>query len=169
MASGQVLMAINERTVAARSTMARVRGSRANQVAVVVAACAAALALAWIVLGPAGTVVLGSAWFLGAGTGRVVPRLRGPAAWAAGIVAEFAIVLGASAVVALVSPHMHGQGVNLAVLAVPLLLGGALLLASARLGGSRAHHQPPSRWGVALSITTGVLARRFHGSSVPVT
>lgn len=121
-------------------------------------AAVVALALAWAVLGFAGALVLVSAWLFAAGIGRLVPTLRGPASWAAGILAEFALVVGLSAAVALVSPHGHGQATYLIIIALTAVLGAVLLLVSRSRGRDRTTEWMPSRWGVALSITSGVLA-----------
>lgn len=119
--------------------------------------CAAVSVLAWLVLGIAGALVLGSAWILAAGIGRALPSLRGPASWAAAVLAEFVLLLGTSACVAFLSPHLHSRSVNLVVIVVPAVVGGALWLVSARMRQAVDQDHLPSRRGLALSITTGVL------------
>lgn len=110
--------------------------------------------LAWIVLGAAGTAVLASAWLLGAGIGRFVPALRGPAGWAAAVVAEFGLVVGLSAVTALVSPTRQGAAVNVAILVVPGLIGLGMLAAGRRRSVDGA---PRHRNGLLLGITAVTL------------
>lgn len=131
---------------------------RARTTVLIVSLCTVTSVLAWIVLGMAAALVLGSAWLLAAGIGRALPGLRGPASWAAAVVAEFALLLGTSACVVFLSPHLHSRSVNLVIVVVPAVFGGALWLVSARLSRTDDQNRLPSRWGLALSITTGALA-----------
>lgn len=151
-------MTIAETSASGQSARNGMDAARVYRIAPAAVAAVVALALAWAVLGFAGALVLVSAWLLAAGIGRLLPSLRGPAAWAAGILAEFALVVGLSAVVALVSPHGHGQALHLIIIALTAVLGAVLLLVARSRGRDRVEAWMPSRWGVALSITTGLLA-----------
>jgi hypothetical protein len=151
-------MTITETSASGRFTVSDMRASSMYRIAPAVVASVVSLVLAWAVLGFAGALVLVSAWLLAAGIGRLLPSLRGPASWAAGIVAEFALIVGLSAAVALVSPHGHGQALHLVIIALTAVLGAALLLVARWRGPDRVEGWMPSRWGVALSINAGVLA-----------
>ena len=151
-------MTITEKATSGRSTIDGTQASRVRRAAPVALASVVALTLAWVVLGFAGALVLVSAWLLAAGFGRLVPSMRGPASWAVGIVAEFALVVGMSAAVALVSPHWHGRALHLIIVALTTVLGAALLLLARWRDRDRIDTGMPSRWGVALSISTGLLA-----------
>lgn len=142
---------------AARTNAAWPVAARSRWMATALSAAVAlgAVAMSGYVLGAAGSLVLASVWVLAAGIGRSFPGLHGPASWAAGVVAELALVLGMSAGVALVSPHLHGRTLHLAILAVPGLLGTVLFLAFARVPRVAL---PQSRWGIALTISTAVLS-----------
>jgi hypothetical protein len=132
----------------------RVATTRAAMIAAIVAVAVTA----WTALGPAGSLALASTWMLGAGIARAIPSLRGAASWAAGILMEFALVLGASGIVALASPHLHSRAVDLGILALPAVVGAALLMLSSRTRNSNIHGRAPSWWGVPLSINVWVLA-----------
>lgn len=114
-------------------------------------------ALAWWVLG-AGVLLLSGAVLLSLGTGRCLPALRGAASWAAGVLLTFGAVLAGSVVLGFVSPHPHGRAVDLALLAVPNLLGLLLVV----LGGRRAPWDAPIgsrllQTGVPVVAVLGVL------------
>ena len=136
-------------------------GSGARRPAVLAAGAALAVAaLSWSVVGAAGTAVLAGAWLLAYAVGRLVPALSGPAAWAVGVVAELALVVGISTVLGTLAAGRHPALVQSAVLAVPVVLGAALLAVSWRSRGRRrpGGAEPlPSRWPVALLITAGGL------------
>lgn len=132
---------------------------RTLRISAVLALVAATALLSWVALGGPGTVVLASAWILGAALGRVFPSLRGPASWAAGVLAELGLLLAMSAVLALFSPHLHSRAVHLAVLVIPALIGAALLVVAERFGRTPAAGEPSRPgWGVPLAITAGALA-----------
>lgn len=132
---------------------------RSFRIGAVLALVTATALLSWVALGGPGTVVLASAWILGAALGRVFPSLRGPASWAAGVLAELGMLLAMSAVVALVSPHLHSRAVHLAVLAIPAMVGVALLIVAERFGRKPAASESRRPgWGVPLAITAGALA-----------
>jgi len=130
---------------------ARTRTRRAALAAVVVVT----VALAWYVLGTAGGAVLGGAWLLAAACGRLFPRLSGPVSWAVGVLAEAGLVVATSAVAALLAAGPHPALVQAASLAVPVAVGGALLMVGLRR--PPAGERLPSRWPVALVITVGAL------------
>lgn len=132
-------------------------GRPGGRALVVLVALIVTALLAWDVLGTAGAAVLAGAWVLAAAVGRTVPSLSGPAAWAVGVLAELCLVIGSSAVLALVAPGRHAAAVNAVVLAVPIVVGAGLL-ARARLRPGGGPAPLPSRWPLALVVTLGGLA-----------
>lgn len=114
-------------------------------------------------IGLPATLVLGGAWSLAFGYGRLHPALRGPAAWAAGIVTELAVLCSLDFALALVSAREHGRVVHLVILLVPPALGLAVAFLAPRLlgreVGTPADPAPhPSRAGLALLVTVVGLA-----------
>lgn len=113
------------------------------------------LALAFVVLGLAGSAAFFSAWILAAGLGRAFRGLRGSAAWAGGIVGTFGLVLAGSAVLRSVSPREHGMAANMAVILVPAFLGLCLLLYAVR------HGVNGPRYSRSYSLVPAVISTGF--------
>jgi hypothetical protein len=125
--------------------------------------------LADVVLGLPGALLLAGAWALSYGYGRLDPRLRGPAAWAAGIVTEVSLVSALDFVLALASGHEHGPAPHLLILLAPVVVG---LAARAYRAAEPPEQQRSSRVGLALTITVAGLllqlwmSARGHGYDV---
>jgi hypothetical protein len=136
----------------------------ATKAALGLAAVAAAV-LSLHVLGVPGSLVLLGGWLLAAACHRVIPGLQGTVSWAAGVLLEVGLLAVLSAVVAKLSPHEHGSGANLAVLAVPpvvalVVLGAGLVLD--RRAGQDSDGAPVARVtarpGIALAVLIAGLA-----------
>ncbi len=118
---------------------------------------AAALALlAVLAVGPAGTLLLIGGGVLSLGAARALPGLSGPVSWAAGLLTQLGLLAAGSLALSTLSPRPHGAVVHLLLLAVPVLLGAALLV----LAGRR--QQPlvgrlPVRGGLAAAVTAATL------------
>jgi hypothetical protein len=106
----------------------------------------ASLVVAWLavdVVGSPGLLVLVGGVCLSLATGRLVPRLAGPASWAAAVILEFVFICGLSAVQAILSAKEHGERANLAILLAPILVSLAVLAALQRRPGATPAPQRP--------------------------
>jgi hypothetical protein len=81
-----------------------------------------ATALTVATVGVPSLLLMAGAWSFAAIAGRWVRPLAGPASWAAGVVAEVTLLVGESAVMAVLWPHNHPQFVEVTMLCVPLLV-----------------------------------------------
>ena len=71
-------------------------------------------------------LVLMGVWSFSAITNRWVSALSGPASWAAGVIVEATILVGESALMAVLVPHVDPQWVYVVMLLVPLAVAFAL-------------------------------------------
>lgn len=130
-----------------KTLRARSRGARGDTARLRVTLTALgilAFAASLLALGLPATLALSGGVLLSAAVGGLVPGLRGPAAWAAGVILEVGLVLGASAAIAFVTPHPQPRLVHLAILLLPNAAGLVGLAVCARrfvAGGARVSGQ----------------------------